>query len=585
MACSFEASELQVLRSKLSEREEALQKAAQYGLQLLDDKLNLQNKLEELRGEMANAVEALEQDKYSLQREVELKTRMLASVQCEFDEVKKQQRRLLEQQEAQLERSHAHELSDYKNKLERMKVERDEAQLVEKQLRHKLEVQAEALSSKTEELRAMTERAHETMSSEIMELHLQRMDMESTMADMRHEMQEAQYREQQLKLANTNQQRQLERLTEEKEERQKEAVSCYNALEKARDTNHELQIQLDQLLQKEQDPNSRGNSLFAEVEDKRAEMERQLIGMRVQYQSLQQQHAFSKQHMHRMKVQIAALMQLQGSGADSEQVERMQSLLSQKNVEIESLMTKVRQLESDQCMSTVNALCPAGDTHDQTYYTDLLQMKLSNAVKGSEQLKKELSLHMMKSFSESQRVVEMERKLFAIQQALKQSQGDSIKLQVKVEELRLKYEPNEVDKGRVQKRRREKLPVDLRAEGPEPSQEAPPAKEPELGSSPETDPSDPHCPQEKPVVAPLQPANAPFSNPTQPRESKCVRISDEPPVTIPKPPRSPSEDSSETEAMQGDDENRRGERKERSKCATPIHVSSRNTMENECAQQ
>lgn len=62
--------------------------------------------------------------------------------------------------------------------------------------------------------------------------------------------------------------------------------------------------------------------------------------------------------------------------------------------------------------------------------------------KDTEQLKKELSLQRMKSLSESQRVLEMERKLFAAQQALKQSQGDNIKLQVKVEELRLKYEPS-----------------------------------------------------------------------------------------------------------------------------------------------
>ncbi|KAG5263528.1 hypothetical protein AALO_G00265800 [Alosa alosa] len=587
MACS---SDVQRLQRKLNEKEEEVQKAAQYGLQLLDDQLNLQSKLEDQRVEMTNAMETLEQEKYSLQREVELKARMLASLQSEFDEVKKQHRHLLEQQESQLERSHAHELSDYKNKMERMIVERDEAQLAEKQLRHKLEVQAEALSNKTEELRALTERAHETMSSEILELQVQRMDMEAAMADLKMELQECQYKEQQLQLANTSLQRQVEQLTEEKEERQKEAVSCYNALEKAREINQELQIQLDQLLQKEQDPNSRGNSLFAEVEDKRAEMEKQLISVKVQYKSLQQQHAFSKQQMHRMKVQIAALMQLQGSGADPEQLERMQSMLSQKNKEIEALMTKVRQLESDQI--SLKAMCPSGppadgETHDDTYYTDLLQMKLSNSVKDSDQLKKELSLERMKSLSESQRVLEMERKLFATQQALKQSQGDNIRLQVKVEELRLKYEPSEVGKGRVQKRRREKLPVDLHAEGPVPSQDAPPAMETELASRPEADPSKPE-PAPGPPQCPLQPANAPLLNPTQPRDSKCVRISDEPPVTIPKPPRSPSEESSVTEEMdtrQGEGENWHGERKKKSKYPTPIHAVPHNTMQNQCAQQ
>lgn len=56
MACS---SDVQLLQCKLKEKEEALQKAAQYGLQLLDDQLNLQNKLEEQRIEMTNAMEVM----------------------------------------------------------------------------------------------------------------------------------------------------------------------------------------------------------------------------------------------------------------------------------------------------------------------------------------------------------------------------------------------------------------------------------------------------------------------------------------------------------------------------------------------
>lgn len=36
-------------------------------------------------------------------------------------------------------------------------------------------------------------------------------------------------------------------------------------LQKAREVNRDLQIQLDQVLQQAQDPNSKGNSLFAEV--------------------------------------------------------------------------------------------------------------------------------------------------------------------------------------------------------------------------------------------------------------------------------------------------------------------------------
>lgn len=53
---------------------------------------------------------------------------------------------------------------------------------------------------------------------------------------------------------------------------------------------------------------NRMNSLLfvLQLEDKRAEMERQLISMKVQYQSLQKQHAFSKQQLQRMKVLCVA---------------------------------------------------------------------------------------------------------------------------------------------------------------------------------------------------------------------------------------------------------------------------------------
>ena len=44
-------------------------------------------------------------------------------------------------------------------------------------------------------------------------------------------LQESQYTEQQLELTNNSLKRHLNQITEEKEEREKEAVSCFNALE------------------------------------------------------------------------------------------------------------------------------------------------------------------------------------------------------------------------------------------------------------------------------------------------------------------------------------------------------------------
>ncbi|KAG1930099.1 protein Spindly [Pimephales promelas] len=471
-----------------------------------------------------------------------------------------------------------------------MKTDLEEAQLAEKQMRHKLDQQSEALSSKTEELRVLTERAHETMSSELLELQVLKMDMESAMGSLEQGLQEAQYKEEQLRLANTTLQRQLERLTEEKEEREKESVSCYNALEKARVTNQDLQIQLEQVLQQAQDPNSKGNSLFSEVEDKRAEMERQLNSMKRQHESLQKQHALIKQHMHRMKMQIATLMQLQSSRADPAQLERLQFMLSDKNNEIESLMMKVRELEKEKTTATDQHLhvpSKEGELMDETYYTDLLKMQLSNSKKDAEKLKDELSMARMKALSESQRVLELERKLYGTEQALKQRHGDNMRLQVRLEELKMKYTPNEVNKAQVQKRRREKFPVAVPEEKSATSNENTDSMDIEPSKSENTEGKKLSNCIEKPVVIPLQSVQSTEPNPVIPRESKSVRICEDPPVCIPDVPRSPVSDSNSRKEDQThsseEEENRRSEKKK--KYQQPTHVNSEKTMANECAQQ
>ncbi|KAL7885996.1 hypothetical protein AOLI_G00062910 [Acnodon oligacanthus] len=570
--------EIQILRQKVEETEVALQKAAQYGLQLLEDKMDLQNKLEEQQIEMTAVIEGLEQEKYSLQREVELKGRMLDSLHSEFDYVKNQQKHLLEQQQTMLERNHAVELGDFKSKVEKIKADLDEARLLEKQMRHKLELQSQTLSCKTEELRKLMECSHETRSSEIVELQMKKMDLESSMTTLKRELQESDYKGQQLQLTVTIIQRQLEAMTSLKEEKDKEVESLYTALEKSREANQDLQIQLEQALQQTQDPNSKGNSLFSEVEDRRVEMERQLISMKVQYQSLQKQHAFTKQQMLRMKVQISNLMQLQGARADPAQLERLQFMLSEKNSEIETLMRKVQQLEKitleDQ--SSTGTSKPT-EFVDETYYTDLLKMQLLNSKKVAETLKDELSMARLKALSESHRVLELERKLFGAENALKQSQSDNIKLQVKFEELRMKYEPEAVNRTRAQKRKREKFPANSSEERSD------------------------HCTMETPAIdnnpvktldmtaetPPCSTKNPPDCSSVLLDGSKCVRICEDTPISVPEPPKSSLADCSsmaEQQIFKCDEEQENWRAVER-KYHVPVHVDPENTMERQCAQQ
>uniref|UniRef100_A0A2K5IHQ1 Protein Spindly n=1 Tax=Colobus angolensis palliatus TaxID=336983 RepID=A0A2K5IHQ1_COLAP len=405
------------LRCKLKEAEEERLKAAQYGLQLLESQNELQNQLDKCRNEMMTMTESYEQEKYTLQREVELKSRMLESLSCECEAIKQQQKMHLEKLEEQLSRSHGQEVNELKTKIEKLKVELDEARLSEKQLKHQVDHQKELLSCKSEELRVMSERVQESMSSEMLALQIELTEMKSMKTTLKEEVNELQYRQEQLELLITNLMRQVDRLKEEKEEREKEAVSYYNALEKARVANQDLQVQLDQALQQALDPNSKGNSLFAEVEDQRAAMERQLISMKVKYQSLKKQNVFNREQMQRMK-------------------NLYKSMESKPSVD-------------------------SGALEDNTYYTDLLQMKLDNLNKEIESTKGELSIQRMKALFESQRALDIERKLFANERCLQLSESENMKLRAKLDELKLKYEPEETFEVPVLKKRREVLPVDI----------------------------------------------------------------------------------------------------------------------------
>ncbi|CAN2390031.1 kinetochore binding, partial [Pristimantis euphronides] len=100
-------------------------------------------------------------------------------------------------------------------------------------------------------------------------------------------------------------------------------------------------------------------------------------------------------------------------------------------------------------------------------------MKLENLSKEMEKVKDDLSVQRMKALAESQRVLDVERKLFATDRHLKLSQVENMKLRVSLDELKMKYEPNELVKLVTQERRREQLPVDCPAEDIAKSKELP----------------------------------------------------------------------------------------------------------------
>ncbi|XP_006906559.1 protein Spindly isoform X2 [Pteropus alecto] len=591
------------LRCKLKVVEEERLKAAQYGLQLVESQNELQTQLDKCRNEIMTITENYEQEKYTLQREVELKSRMLESLSSECDAIKQDQKMHLEKLEEQLSRNHGQEVNELKNKLEKLKAELDEARLSEKQLKHKVHHQKELLSCKSEEMRIMSERVHESMSSEMLALQIELTEMESVKTTLKEEVNELQYRQEQLELLNSNLIRQVDRLKEEKEEREKEAVSYYNALEKARVANQDLQVQLDQALQQALDPSSKGNSLFAEVEDRRAAMERQFITMKVKYQSLKKQNAFNREQMQRMKLQIATLLQMKGSQTEFEQQERLFAMLEQKNGEIKHLLGEIRNLEKFKSLYESMESKPSDNSaalKDNTYYTDLLQIKLDNLNKENESTKGELSIQRMKALFESQRALDIERKLFANERCLQRFQSENMKLRAKIDELKLKYEPEEKIEVPVLKKRREVLPVNITTSNSVCASSAAeevcrlsPQKEEAQSCSNNLEGNTPPLEKTVSVNTPgviLSPhENLPMN--IQPaKEKKCVKLTEVPAISersgnTPDSPRLAAESQLQTEVKEGKETSSKLEKKTCKKSHSILFVSSKSTPEAQCPQQ
>uniref|UniRef100_A0A674GV40 Protein Spindly n=1 Tax=Taeniopygia guttata TaxID=59729 RepID=A0A674GV40_TAEGU len=571
----MEAETILSLKQQLKEAENERRKAAQYGLHLLESHNEVQNQLDQTRCELTEKTEKFEQEKYTLQREIELKNRMLESLNFECDSLKQQQNVQLDKQKEQLDRAYGQEISNLKNKLENLKAELDETRLSEKQLRQKVEHQKEIIAAKSEELHMMSERVHETMSSEMLNLQIELTELQSQKANDEEKLSELQCSKEQLELVNSNLCNQLERLQGEKEEREKEVVFYCNALE---------------------------------VEDRRAEMERQLISVKVKYQSLQKQHAFSREQLQKMKLQMATLLQLKGSQAEFDQLERLQSMLEQKNGEIEDLLMKVRQLEKFKSLyENMEESRPAngakGSDSENGYYADLLQIKLDNSNKETEALKNELSLQRMKALYESQRVLEFERKLFTNERHLQACQSENMNLRVMLDELKMKYEPEELLKGSKIKKKRERIPANATCEYFD-SKNTPvketaltqlPSKEGKKMTAKNLEQSD-ASPKGQPIQpSPLHTALQAIRNIVEP-ERKRVKIQDENHVTFtlnsisgnnssaPAVPRLTAESGFET-TEEDKRETKISTKKTQKKKHSTLYVSSKASSETQCAQQ
>lgn len=246
--------------------------------------------------------------------------------------------------------------------------------------------------------------------------------------------------------------------TEEVEELQCQIMSYVNHLEQSRKESTELRAQLDSARVETQSHSSKGNSLFSELEDRRQDVEKKMSSLRVHNQQLKEKYEIEKQQNHKYKMHIAMALQSAGHKHNDATVQRLQSQLTEANAEMRALSEQIHQLETTKG-STVEHLASSDlllNAEDKNY-AEYLRTIIKCEKEATAKARSELQTKTLQYLDMSNQNVELSRQTQALRSECDKLQAALLKMSLQKEELQLKYEPEKVKGGSLQKRVVEKI--------------------------------------------------------------------------------------------------------------------------------
>lgn len=95
-----------------------------------------------------------------------------------------------------------------------------------------------------------------------------------------------------------------------------EVSSYIKKIDELRETIQEQEVEIEQLKMSSGVPNSKGNSIFSEVEDRRHLVESQLAALKAKYENLRVQYDAKVQQLQRVKLHNVSLMNVSLSSGD-----------------------------------------------------------------------------------------------------------------------------------------------------------------------------------------------------------------------------------------------------------------------------
>ncbi|XP_072176752.1 protein Spindly-A-like [Diadema setosum] len=433
-------SRVEELRQELREKEANLHKAATIGKQLLEENHKLEQQNEDLVNEYTAQIRDLEQEKYTLQMQLANKEHLEQYHATELKCLQESKEKEIAAVREQMELKHSLELKKLRATSEAFQSDLEHGRIENEQLKEKLKTSESALKDALD--KANTAILDQTMSAadrmytvqeENNVLTAEKMELSARLKESKDEVEQLHYAKHML----TQQNAELESRADEEHT---QCLTYFRNLQEVRTQVQELQAELDLIKLQSTDPNSKGNSLFAEVEDKRQALEKKMIGMQLNLDAAKKQLTHKKQQIQNLKYQIAGLLQMDRGGAAASQVEQLEQLLAQSRTDVQNLTQKLHNVQSNQKSTAVvledSEGAPKSPSRDRL--KRFYQSKLDQASKEKENVEKELQSQRMQRLFLSDRLVECQRNLYASEKRVQQLQSTLIVKGVKIDELRAK---------------------------------------------------------------------------------------------------------------------------------------------------
>ncbi|CAE1320291.1 unnamed protein product [Acanthosepion pharaonis] len=452
---------IEILEKQLENEQKLTTQAAELGMQLLQENNELKDKVENLFRNIAKAEEERESEKHALKLRLDNKDYMEQQYNEEISHLKgevskiKQDLETAEKTETTLTRQ-----------LKSMEYSAEQFQLREQQLTTTIEHLEQLLQEKADQAlhnasvnfgqmdKSNTEEII-VMQQEIIELQNNNTSLKSQLISHEANMKRLQ---EELTLC----QQSKEKKEQEIDEMKSEMNSYHKTLEIARTEILDLKAQLHAAQIENHSHKDRGNSLFSEVEDRRVLAEKTVATLQRNYQALKERYDVEKQQHHKLKMQAVSLLHMNSGKVSEDYVKQLNSMLQQAKNELHELQEKVRNYQKNEAQQTEKMvkIQETFGTNENRDFIEFLNSLSNIKQKELEELKVKLNDMEMQYLQETNKVVNYIKKLRLSEEEAQSLRCANMKLKLKVEELMMKYNPDELTEEKsLQKTCVEKIPL------------------------------------------------------------------------------------------------------------------------------